>query len=126
MQSIFDWSKKSKSSRVNLKTRNLTTKLLETIKYSQKIQSELKKHITKCTTADVREHDIKNSSKLELVKAGKENINQLCLMCLENYNESFINHPYFNGKLCQVCLVKYKPTIFAYDDDGKCVSIFLY
>ncbi|XP_044014997.1 DNA (cytosine-5)-methyltransferase 3A-like [Aphidius gifuensis] len=120
LQSIFDWSKKPKSSRVNLTKRNLTTQLLETIKYSQKIQSELKKHITKCTTADVREHDIKNSSKLELVKVGKANINELCLMCLENYDESLINHPYFDGKLCQVCLVKYKPTIFAYDDDGKC------
>lgn len=124
MQSVFDWSKKPKSSRILSRTRKSTEIPVDLLsKYSPRIQEELKKHIAKCTSAAVREHDIKNSLTLNLVKFGKLKINEFCLMCLKYEDKILINHPYFEGKLCQYCMIKYKPTVFAYDDDdGKSVS----
>lgn len=91
-------------------------------RYPARIVEGLKKHKGNCTIAAIREHDIKDSDDLRSVVSGETGIASLCLMCLKRTadGEEKIEHPFFEGELCEECSEKYKPTIFAYGDDGKC------
>ena len=91
-------------------------------KYSAKIVEGLKKHKGNCTIAAIREYNIKDSDDLRDVVTGKIHLNSLCLMCLKTCckTKKNMDHPFFEGQLCEECSEKYIPTIFAYGDDGKC------
>lgn len=91
-------------------------------KYPSRVLEVLRKHKGNCTVAAARENMIQESEALRLVEAGTLKIDDLCLMCLEESSPETksTEHPYFFGKLCEECSEKYKPTIFAYGEDGKC------
>ncbi|XP_043279842.1 uncharacterized protein [Venturia canescens] len=91
-------------------------------KYPSRVLQVLRKHKGNCTVAAAREQMIRESASLRLVETCQMKIEDLCLMCLEECSRGSesTEHPYFFGKLCEECSEKYKPTIFAYGEDGKC------
>ncbi|XP_011315396.1 DNA (cytosine-5)-methyltransferase 3A [Fopius arisanus] len=93
----------------------------ENNKYSPKIRMELLKHVSRTSEAAVREHKLQNTEILRVISSHHSDTEKsICLMCLERNQRTMHEHPFFIGLLCDNCMISYRSTIFAYDDDGKC------
>ncbi|XP_066589285.1 DNA (cytosine-5)-methyltransferase 3A-like [Prorops nasuta] len=67
-----------------------------------------------------RKENIKDSESLDSLKLGKIKLENICIMCLEFFDEEMDEHPFFKAFLCKQCSELYKPRVFVFGNDGKC------
>jgi hypothetical protein len=54
------------------------------------------------------------SDDLEKVKSGEMSIRKLCLGCKSAEVKTVGDHPYFEGSLCKICMVRGNNILFAH------------
>ncbi|XP_015594344.1 DNA (cytosine-5)-methyltransferase 3B [Cephus cinctus] len=91
------------------------------LKYTERILKKLQEFKGDRKVAALRESAIERTGLASEEVDAAELLKRSCLVCLEILRDGNCQeHPFFEGSVCDECMELYKPSMFAYGDDGKC------